>query len=99
MPQSNRKESAECNCKIAEAAKNDEGFFKKLFSKTESNEVAASFDNSASIQDIVPDNYKQAYDVKSVIAAFASYRVSLRDEVKLRIDSHQVVAPALRSPI
>ena len=71
LPQSNRKESAECNCKIAEAAKNDEGFFKKLFSKSESNEVAASFDNSASIQDIVPDNYKQAYDVKSVIAAFA----------------------------
>ena len=71
LPQSNRKESAECNCKIAEAAKNDEGFFKKLFSKSESTEVAASFDNSASIQDIVPDNYKQAYDVKSVIAAFA----------------------------
>ena len=71
LPQSNRKDAAECNCKIAEAAKNDEGFFKKLFSKSESNEVAASFDNSASIQDIVPDNYKQAYDVKSVIAAFA----------------------------
>jgi Acetyl-CoA carboxylase, carboxyltransferase component (subunits alpha and beta) len=42
-----------------------------LFSKSESNDVAASFDNSATIQDIVPDNYKQAYDVKSVIAAFA----------------------------
>ena len=72
LPQSNRKGSAECSCKLAEAAKNDEaGFFKKLFSKSESNDVAASFDNSATIQDIVPDNYKQAYDVKSVIAAFA----------------------------
>ena len=72
LPQSNRKGAAECNCKLAEAAKNDEaGFFKKLFSKSESNDVAASFDNSATIQDIVPDNYKQAYDVKSVIAAFA----------------------------
>ena len=71
LPQSNRKD-ASCTCKLAEAAKNDEGgFFKKLFSKSESNEVAATFDNSASIQDIVPDNYKQAYDVKSVIAAFA----------------------------
>jgi len=75
LPQSNRKESAECNCKFAEAAKNDEGFssfFKKFLpAKAEASEVAASFDNSASIQEIVPDNYKQAYDVKSVIAAFA----------------------------
>ena len=73
LPQSNRKDSS-CNCKLAEAAKNDEGFagiFKKLFPGKAESAEAATFDNSASIQDIVPDNYKQAYDVKSVIAAFA----------------------------
>ena len=74
LPQSSRK-NASCNCNLAEVAKNEDGltsFFKKFFpGKADVSSVAASFDNSASIQDIVPDNYKQAYDVKSVIAAFA----------------------------
>lgn len=74
LPQSSRK-NASYNCNLAEVAKNEDGlasFFKKFFpGKAEASSVAASFDNSASIQDIVPDNYKQAYDVKSVIATFA----------------------------
>lgn len=73
LPQSNRKN--ECSCKFAEAAKNehinDEGLgslIKKFLpNKAESTDV----DNSFEIENIVPDNYKQAYDVSQVIAAFA----------------------------
>ncbi len=77
LPQSNRKDAADCASKLAEVAKGDEGFssiFKKFFpGRADAGEdaAAATFDNSAAIQDIVPDNYKQAYDVKAVIAAFA----------------------------
>ena len=71
LPQSNKEKPVSASEQLEEKA--DENGIKKLFKKFRAKDVsaAADDDHSAQIQEIVPDNYKQAYDVAQVIAAFA----------------------------
>ncbi len=72
LPQGNKCKPIPAEQQMEEKA--DESGIKKLFKKFLNKQEAtceAAEDKSATIQDIVPDNYKQAYDVSAVIAAFA----------------------------